>query len=497
MNDICSILDEDCAFLFDLDGTLADTERYHWFAYNELLKKQNLSLKKTDMCRYIGNPEREIYKKIREEYSANIDDETFLNERLDTFKELIKRTCLKPYLFISELLDAFKSHRDMYIVSSQRPEIIEFVLEELNLDSYFEKANIFSCHDNRFSKKDIYRDPDKFFKKNYKSIVLFEDSDEFLALGKYYGFSTVGIEHLLNEGTLEHADIKIKGSEKIGVFIGLAGLDLTYYPSDSFPLRNNKLKVDEYNLQIGGPAANAAQTFSSLGNKAVLISSIGNSGIAEFIKNELGTSNILTLDLTPNKRFPDISSILVSDDGSRTIISGQGQKVLNLTSDFSYLIENADIIEYDGNLYGIEQMLMECVGSYHKTLLLDVGSYKQGFRTCFTLNTIAIASESYKDLDNNSVFSHADDLMFTATTHGENNIEYWDGSAIKHIAPKKVKAISTLGAGDVLHGAFAHYFVEGNDCVLALDKASKFATYFVQKKDFDESLSFAIEEIQK
>ena len=34
------LLDNKRAFIFDFDGTLADTERLHWVAHNEILKKE-------------------------------------------------------------------------------------------------------------------------------------------------------------------------------------------------------------------------------------------------------------------------------------------------------------------------------------------------------------------------------------------------------------------------------------------------------------------------
>lgn len=69
--------------IFDLDGTIADTETFHWKAYNQLLKnKFNIELSMDNISRYIGNAEINIYSMIKKDYNIDFDDQEFLNERL-------------------------------------------------------------------------------------------------------------------------------------------------------------------------------------------------------------------------------------------------------------------------------------------------------------------------------------------------------------------------------------------------------------------------------
>ena len=44
------------------------------------------------------------------------------------------------------------------------------------------------------------------------------------------------------------------------------------------------------------------------------------------------------------------------------------------------------------------------------------------------------------------------------------------------ITLKFVLMVDTLGAGDILHGAFCRYYAEGNQFVAALQQASRVAT---------------------
>ena len=61
---------------------------------------------------------------------------------------------------------------------------------------------------------------------------------------------------------------------KQGLFVGLVTLDLVYLVT-ALPQSNQKIVALEDSMTAGGPAANAAVTFSHLGNSATLLSSVG------------------------------------------------------------------------------------------------------------------------------------------------------------------------------------------------------------------------------
>jgi sugar/nucleoside kinase (ribokinase family) len=68
-----------------------------------------------------------------------------------------------------------------------------------------------------------------------------------------------------------------------------------------------------------------------------------------------------------------------------------------------------------------------------------------------------------------------------AVTHGENNITWTDGTNSGTIMPPQVKAIDTLGAGDVFHGAYCYFkYVRGLSFVDSLKNAADVASISVQ-----------------
>jgi sugar/nucleoside kinase (ribokinase family) len=57
---------------------------------------------------------------------------------------------------------------------------------------------------------------------------------------------------------------------------------------------------------------------------------------------------------------------------------------------------------------------------------------------------------------------------FLAVTHGPHDVLWREGAALRKSPVFSVKAIDTLGAGDVFHGAFALALAEGRSVAAAL-----------------------------
>ena len=65
------------------------------------------------------------------------------------------------------------------------------------------------------------------------------------------------------------------------------------------------------------------------------------------------------------------------------------------------------------------------------------------------------------------------------TANGENPIKYWTKEKFSNIEISHIKAVDTLGAGDVFHGAFCH-FILNNNFIDSLAKASEVAAVACQ-----------------
>lgn len=504
LKDIQFLLNNKKCFIFDLDGTIADTETLHWEAYNVILAEYGVHLTNEHVQKYIGHSEISIYQMIKSDFSIDFNDEEFMQRRIDIYLDLVAQKNLLPYPFIYEILENSKVPN--VIVTSQIPPVVDRLIELWELDRYFPREVRFCCHDGTYNKRDIYKNLSAYIGINHTlspgEIVLFEDSLHYLVEGQRLGLVTVGVEHRYNRNSLKNCDAIMSSNINRGAFVGLCGLDVIYYGSEGVPEENTKKKFVDFCVAVGGPAANAAITYAKLGGEAYLVTRIGQSSEGTLIKSKLKELNVRVVDLETSNdaRICNISSVYVNQTtGDRTVFSGQNS-VLNYTiSDFEDVIKKVDFVLYDGNFPQAENNLIRHVEYYDKDLIIDAGSFKQGFSECFYRATAVISSETFVDPENNDVFALQKKYGFSyaAKTRGEKSVIYDNGHTRGEITLLPGgKVIDSLGAGDVFHGAFCYFFyAEKLNFKQSLEMASRVATLSVTQKGVVNGLNYAIDNL--
>lgn len=250
-----------------------------------------------------------------------------------------------------------------------------------------------------------------------------------------------------------------------GLFVGLCTRDIIYY-TDEYPLCNHKSKTEEFAVYTGGPATNAAITYAALGGDATLATCLGNSAESNLIIEELNGFGIKVLNYSDYRTLPNMASIFVSDNGKRTIVSGQHPFTVNK----EYELPAYDFALFDCNQQEISIDILQNLKK--ETVVLDAGSWKPNIGLFLQKADIVIASEDFKDENGNTVFDMDCKADHKAITRGESPILY-NGN---EIPVKQVEVTDTLGAGDIFHGAFCYaYFAEGKSVEEALFFASKVA----------------------
>ncbi|MBR0385088.1 MAG: hypothetical protein IJI05_00905 [Erysipelotrichaceae bacterium] len=277
---------------------------------------------------------------------------------------------------------------------------------------------------------------------------------------------------------------------KKGYFAGLCNLDIIYYDDHPLPEEDTKGKYSDYTWAPGGPATNAALTYAFLRGEATLITALGTSQLAVMIRRVLEAGKVKVIDLADDERAVSISSIHVNTSaGTRTILSGQNP----FLPDMSMLpeIRDAAFIEYDGSLPGIEEHLLKAGCD----IVLDMGSDKESFLKCFSERTTAISSEAYCH-DGKDIFElkNSDVLACACRSRGRKPLQYSTEGETGEISVMEVNAVDTLGAGDILHGAYCYYRYDlGLDLKSALKKAADFASLSTEVRGVAEGMKHAAE----
>lgn len=251
-----------------------------------------------------------------------------------------------------------------------------------------------------------------------------------------------------------------------GLFVGLITLDAIYL-ADGVPNNNQKIVASDCTIAAGGPAANAAATFSYLGNRATLLGVLGTHPIAELIKADLAKCQVVIADLTPtSNQVPPVSSIIVTQStGERAVISinaVKNQVTSNLVS--PDILANNDIVLIDGHQMAVGHAIAQLAKSKNIPVVIDGGSWKPGFENILPFVDYAICSTNFYPPNCNTiaeVFAYLSKFGIAniAITCGEKPIQYLDGDKIKFIKIPPAKVVDTLGAGDIFHGAFCYYII--------------------------------------
>jgi sugar/nucleoside kinase (ribokinase family) len=264
-------------------------------------------------------------------------------------------------------------------------------------------------------------------------------------------------------------------------FVGMTTIDVVQI-ADVLPAPNRKGRARHAYIDIGGPAANAAITASILGSPVSVHSVSGEGGLGALI-DQLIDQYAVTFVLHGTEPVGPLSSIWVTSRGERTVLSTSGSfdgppaVQVDLTEVAAVLL--------DGFYPHLTRSAVELAVERSIPITLDCGSWRDIFDELLPVASVAIVSEQFEmpgrpALPAESVAAELCDgygLELAAVSRGQGSIVWRSPSAAGEIAVPTVDAIDTLGAGDVLHGAFMHFaYTKGFGLVESLERASVVAS---------------------
>ncbi|MCX4094844.1 PfkB family carbohydrate kinase [Nocardia sp. alder85J] len=270
------------------------------------------------------------------------------------------------------------------------------------------------------------------------------------------------------------------------LFAGLVTLDMAY-GVDAFPAENSKNTVRDHFLGAGGPTANAAVTYAFLAKKSpVLLTSLGKHRVADLVRDDLLSQQVQLIDATPDStQQPPVSSIVVArDSGSRTVVSLDAVRSYAPFSDtFIEFVSQATIVLIDGHHPDLAYGVAAAARNLGIPVVLDAGRWKDVHESILPLVDVAICSSDFtppgmKSADSARVleFIHACGPTKAAITRGSDPIMCSTDRHLSEIEIAPIDAVDTLGAGDILHGAYCYYATQGYGFTESLEMASTVAT---------------------
>jgi sugar/nucleoside kinase (ribokinase family) len=273
------------------------------------------------------------------------------------------------------------------------------------------------------------------------------------------------------------------------LFVGRTTFDVAY-AFDQFPAEDTKVYASALRAAPGGPATNAAITHALLGGKAILMSAVGGGPWSIPVRAELAQLGIDLIDLARGTSYetPLTTVMLNTANSTRTIVNPP-QSSLSFNSPEAWdpaRGEMPELVLSDG-FYATEtlDMLAACRDA-GAALCLDGGSWKPGTAKLASLLTVAICSERFAvpglptHPDATLAWFAEQGVPHIAVTRGAKPIVGWERGHRFEIQIATINAVDTLGAGDVLHGAFCFHFARTRQFESALRLAADVATHSCQ-----------------
>lgn len=270
-----------------------------------------------------------------------------------------------------------------------------------------------------------------------------------------------------------------------GLFVGLATVDISY-TVDKIPRRNQKISVDGQQVSAGGPSANAAATFAFLGGRAELVTAIGAHPLSAIIHGDLGRFSIDVHDFARSrKNLPPVSSImLLRGTGERTVVSANAAVFSEVPAKFNpQWLSGVSVVQVDGHYMRLCIAAARAAHRHRVPVVLDSGSWKPGMDELLPFIDIVACSDDYRPpgcRDTADVFKYlrARGIRRAAITRGGGSIRFVDADERGSVHVQKIRAVDTLGAGDIFHGAFCYFISRsGSSFREALAAAARVATF--------------------
>lgn len=260
-----------------------------------------------------------------------------------------------------------------------------------------------------------------------------------------------------------------------GVFVGLTTVDLIHRVDRPVGV-DQKVTALSQEIVAGGPAANAAVTFALLGGDAELVTDLGRHPLAVVAARDLTAYGVRVRAVEPDTDAPPaVSSIRVLDaTGDRSVVSvNAAARTVAAPPWLAADLAGAAVLLLDGHHPRLALDAARAARDHGVPVVLDAGSWKPVLDELLPLVDVAICSADFRlpgdpgapgDPDAGAATEvnagtaagmSARGVREVAISRGAAPLLWWAGGRSGAVAVPAIQVRDTLGAGDVLHGAFA------------------------------------------
>lgn len=249
----------------------------------------------------------------------------------------------------------------------------------------------------------------------------------------------------------------------------------------AYPQVDEKIDLQEYAEQGGGPVATALVTLARLGLPTAFLGTLGGDHYAASIREGLRAEGVdVRLLQQDHQGTSQVSFIAVDPSGRRTIFCHKGaRRPFSLTPDVIALIESAAALLLDGGEAEAALAAARLAKERGIPVLLDGGSLHESTRALLPYCSELVVSEKFaRQLTPDGPETALELLLqqgartavVTLGAQGSLGREVGGELVVCQAFPAQV--VDTTGCGDVFHGAYLYALLRGDSLLERLRFAS-------------------------
>jgi beta-phosphoglucomutase family hydrolase len=203
------------AMIFDMDGTVVDSNKLDYEAWKSILNDHDVNLEYKEYIKLLGATSQEIIKKY-----LDVDEEEInkmIEKRESLFREFVEEKGLQPMPHIQVLLEQIKK-ADMKtaLATGAQREKLDFMLEKIGLGKYFDEIVTADDVEKGKPNAETFLIAAEKLNVSPKEVIVWEDAEKGVAAAKNGDLLCIAIT-TTNGGKkgLESADLIIDSYEHI------------------------------------------------------------------------------------------------------------------------------------------------------------------------------------------------------------------------------------------------------------------------------------------
>ncbi len=248
---------------------------------------------------------------------------------------------------------------------------------------------------------------------------------------------------------------------------------------DKFPDAGSKVQASEFLITSGGQAGNAAVAAARLGGAVSFAGPLGDDN-DEFARRIVESLRREKIDCSNSVRVlgatSSVSLILIDAAGEKMIATRRDQGLSDIApANAAEAVATADVVVLDNRYPNFVIPVCQAAAARGIPRVLDLDRAAEPNDPLLLACSHVIASAealrggtAAKDLRQALRKLGEGFKGFLAFTDGADGVYWLEDGEVRHMSAFKVKAVDTLGAGDVFHAAFAFHLVETSDLIAAM-----------------------------